>query len=179
MNDTTTAQRPPIPALKRVEQWPKDVWLQRHYDPEWLSASRVADALGYGDYSSPLKAYSELRGDIERPDTTLPMELGHMLEPAVDQLYQRETGRPTMDPGEYAVIRHPDFPWLFVTLDRVTMNGDGERGPLELKTTGSYNLADWKDGSPIGPQIQHQVQMECSGLSWGSLAVLVGNTSFF
>lgn len=179
MNETTTAQHPPIPKLEGVEHWSPDVWLSRHYDRHWLSASRVADALGYGDYSSPLQAYSELRGDIHRPDTTLPMELGHMLEPTVDELYKRETGRPTMNPGDYAVIRHPDIPWLFSTLDRVTMNDAGERGPLELKTTGSYKLADWKDGSPIGPQIQHQVQMECSGLSWGSLAVLVGNTSFF
>lgn len=179
MNDNIATEEPVIPALERVEQWPADVWLARHYDKEWLSASRAAGALGYDDFSSPLKNHHELRGDIERPDTTLPMELGHMLEPTVDELYKRETGRPTMDPGDYAVICHPDFPWLFVTLDRVTMNAEGERGPLELKTTGSYNLADWKEGSPIGPQIQHQVQMECAELPWGSLAVLVGNTSFF
>ena len=89
MNDNIATEEPVIPALERVEQWPADVWLARHYDKEWLSASRAAGALGYDDFSSPLKNHHELRGDIERPDTTLPMELGHMLEPTVDELYKR------------------------------------------------------------------------------------------
>ena len=171
-----------IAALERVELLVPDEWLRLHYDKEHMSASRVAGALGYSGFegNSPLSNYSELRGEIDPPDTSLPMMLGHMLEPTVATLYENETGRRTQDPGEYAIVRHPDFSWLFSTLDRVTWNVAEEEGVLELKTTGSYNLSEWKHGEgPVEHQIQTMVQMMCTGFGWGSLAVLVGNTDFF
>lgn len=163
----------------KIETLSQDDWLDRHYRREFLSASRAAGAMGFGQFDSPLSNYAQLRGEISRPNTNLPMMLGHMLEPTVATLYEQETGRETCDPGEFAIVTHPDAPWLFATLDRVTVNSEGGRGPLELKTTGSYSKGDWIDGAPIQHQIQNLVQMMCADLTWGSLAVLVGNTDFF
>ncbi len=161
-----------------IEQLPQDEWLRWHYDKEKMSASRAAGAMGFGRFSSPLQEYAELRGDIDRPDTTLAMQLGHLLEPTVATLYEAETGRITVDPGEYAIIRHPDFPWLFATLDRLTSNAEKIIGPLELKTTNSFLRSEWADGAPVAPQIQCTVQMMCAELTWGSIACLIGNSDF-
>lgn len=163
----------------KIEKLDQEDWVRRHYDRKYMSASRAAGAMGFGNFSSPLSNFAELRGDIDRPDTNLPMMLGHMLEPVVATLYEQETERPTQDPGEFAIIVHPDAPWLFATLDRVTINKSGKRGPLELKTTGSYSRSDWIDGAPVEHMIQNQVQMMCAQMEWGSLAVLVGNSDFF
>lgn len=166
----------------RVELLKPTDWLNMHYDREHMSASRVAGALGYSEFegNSPLGNYAELRGEIPPPDTNLPMMLGHLLEPAVDTLYRNATGRRTVDLGEYAIVRHPDMPWLFCTLDRVTWNKSEQPGALELKTTGSYNKEDWDKGEgPVEHQIQNMIQMMCTGFGWGSLAVLVGNREFF
>ncbi len=163
----------------KIETLSRDDWLAEHYKRDQISASRAAGAMGFANFSSPLSNYAELRGEIDGPDTNLPMMLGHMLEPTVATLYEQETGRPTHDPGEFAIIRHPDAPWLFATLDRVTKNKAEEPGPLELKTTGSYSRKDWVDGAPVEYLIQNQVQMMCAQMTWGSLAVLVGNSDFF
>ena len=168
-----------IPSVELLE---KKEWEELHYNREHISASRVAGILGYSEFegNSPLSNYSELRGEIPPPDVSMAMELGHDLEPVVDKWYQLLTGRPTHNPGDYAIIRHPDCPWLFCTLDRVTWNQANEPGPLELKTTGSYNKSEWQKGEgPIEYQIQNMVQMMCTGFSWGSLAVLVGNQDLF
>ncbi|KKM71908.1 hypothetical protein LCGC14_1425800 [marine sediment metagenome] len=173
---TTAIAMPPVELLGQAE------WEELHYDREHISASRIGGALGYSKFegNSPLSHYSELRREIPRPDLTLQMMLGHMLEPPVTELYEMFTGRPTEDPGEYAIVRHPDLPALFCTLDRVTQNKVEEPGPLELKTTGSYNKSEWEKGEgPVEYQIQNLVQMMCCGFGWGSLAVLVGNQDFF
>lgn len=176
--ETETPKLDPLAGLK-IESLPQDEWLRMHYDPELMSASRVAAALGYSDFSSPLQCYAELKNLIPGPDQTLAMELGHDLEPIVAKYYARYSGRETWDPGEYSIIRHPHLPWLFCTLDRVTVNEAGQPGPLELKATGSFARGDWKEGAPVMYAIQHQIQMLCTGMEWGSLAALVGNQELF
>ena len=186
--------------MSKAELLTRTEWLALHYDREHMSASQASAALGMNPHTTPLALYATRRGDLPAAEESLAMRLGHMLEPVVAKLYEDETGRPTYDPGEYAIIRHPNAPWLFATLDRRTSRISkrwGDRimqtvciphdvpyemdsdGALELKTTGSYSKGEWEGDAPLHHQIQLQIQMFCAGLAWGSLAALVGNAHFF
>ena len=154
-------------------------WERVHATPGIITASMASTILGINQYESPFTLYHRIIGTIPGPEVNLAMKLGHLMEPVIDKLYHDETGRTPTDPGEYAVFSHADTPWLLATLDRLVFARDvHRRGPAEFKTTGVYSK-EWKEGPPLGPQIQLQCQMWCSGHRWGSLAWLVGNQDFF
>ena len=161
----------------RVEVLDREEWLALHYDREHISASQVAVALGVSPYETPLHLYALKRGEVDRPDESLPMRLGKLLEPIVCDLYAESTGRAIEDLGATAIVRHPQFPALFCTLDRLAVLPRGE-GPFEAKTTGSFAKKDWQKEAPMHNLIQHQAQMFCTDLAWGSIGALIGNSDF-
>src|SRR5262249_19616279 len=111
--------------------------------------------------------------------------------------YEEETNRCTYDPGDYHIVRHQDASWMLATPDRIVTDYEDPRPPLpqpmqavnevahlkipgvlELKTASAWNQKDWKDEPPLVYQVQLQHQLAVTGHLWGSIAVLIGGSTF-
>jgi putative phage-type endonuclease len=160
----------------------REHWLEERRKS--LGASEVATVLGCNPWETPLQLYGRKTGQLPDKPETQAMKMGHLLEPTIEWLYSDETKRPTSDPGEFAIFRNPNYPWLHATLDRnveissVPSPPVTKRGVLELKAPGPRMADEWAEGIPLAVQVQIQVQMWVAGLDWGSAAALIGGQDF-
>jgi putative phage-type endonuclease len=155
----------------------RESWLAER--AKGIGASEVGTILGLNPYESAFELYLRKTGQLPAKDESLAMWLGHEMEPIIARRYEMETGRMLADPGDFAVLPHPDYPWLRSTLDRVTEFEDGEVGPVELKSIGIDRDGDWLDGrAPLRYQPQPQIQMACMGATQAELVAIVGNRDF-
>ncbi len=132
---------------------------------EWLAARRSgvgsSDApVIAGERGSLVALWAEKTGLIEPgpvdPATQRLFDRGHRLEPVVAAWYTDETGRPLKRLGHPR--RHPDVPWAFASLDRVSARR-GERRIVEIKTSHLARWGETPEGVPadVYPQVQHQL----------------------
>lgn len=177
-----------MPRLKTREYEDlKAKWLEQRLTG--IGASDASAILGINPWKSPLALFCEKTG-ISAPTVTETevMEWGHRLEAPIAEAYEDETGRALMDPGDFELQRHKTLPFIMATLDRLIVDvsttpikkphptpGDGV---LEIKTTSAFNADDWEEEAPLFYQVQVQHQLAVTGLSWGSLAVLIGGQHF-
>lgn len=158
---------------------PREQWLARRR--EGVGASEVAAILGFDETRDALSVYAEKIGVLESDETFL-TRWGKRVEDAIAEGYAEETGRVVRNPGAFEIAKHPDVPILGATLDRETFGcakhpapGDVfTEGALEIKAVNAFAAAEWKEEPPLKHQIQLQIQMACKGMSWGSLAALIG-----
>lgn len=165
----------------------QQAWLEER--KKGIGASEAGTILGINPYESPYELYLHKRNETPAKEATLPMRLGHLMEPVLHTLYVQETKRDLVDPGEYAILQHPDHPWLRATLDRMSTFDDGREGPVELKAPmagyfsadGAWHAPDshmetWlRHEAPLMYQAQLQIQMACSGTECGEIVALIGN----
>jgi predicted phage-related endonuclease len=140
-------------------------------------------SIGASDVSSVLRIPGAPRGPLDvYLDKITPeisdfdnkaMKVGRIVEAGIANLYEIETGRPVDDLGSTVIQRHPDYPWIASTLDRVTAEEDSDpRVPLELKHVARYDCTpeDWEVEPLFCYQAQVNIQMFCTMAQWGSLA---------
>jgi len=146
-----------------------------------IGGSMAGAVLGLNPYTSPLKAWLQLKGLLS-PDAeeTEAMWCGRMLEPALrTMLSQREPVEVWEAKGIY---QHPVYPWMIATPDGFLAEAGrapDDRGVAEFKTTSVYmaphwadkNIADWAHA-----QILHT--MAVTGCTWGYVGVLIGGQRF-
>lgn len=155
----------------------RESWLAER--AKGIGASEVSTILGLNPYESAFELYLRKTGQLPPKDESLAMWLGHEMEPIIAKRYEMETGRKLADPGDFAILPHPDYPWLRSTLDRVAEFEDGEVCPVELKAIGIDRDGDWSDGrAPLRYQPQAQIQMACMGATQGEIVALIGNRDF-
>ena len=154
-----------------VEHLTKEDWLALHQRPDMVSASQVFTLTGENSYESPYALWCRKMGRMAWPDTTLAMRRGHALENLCAELYEERTGRKLADFGDYTIVRHPEYDWLFCTPDRIF----GVAVPIEFKTTSNFKA--WLEDAPLSAQTQLQIQMACLGASEGSIGALLGGFS--
>ncbi len=187
MNEQTTLaeNRAAMRAQAPVETTDRDRWLEERRKS--IGASEVPTVLGLNPWDTPLQLALRKRGELPDKEETEAMRMGHKLEPVVAELYVEETGRAMQDPGEYAIQRNPDHPFLHATLDRlVWMVPDHPKDPdrwdtagdLQIKTVGAHMADRWEGVVPLGVQCQVQAEMAVAKLSWGSVAALIGGQQF-
>lgn len=168
-----------IPQAPAIIHTDREQWFIRRR--EGVGASEVAAILGFDATRDALSVYAEKIGALEVEETPL-MKWGKRVEDAIAEGYAEETGRLVLNPGAFDIARHPDLPILGATLDRVTQGSDMNPAPqgltgqaaLEIKAVNAFAAAEWKEEPPLHNQIQLQIQMGCKGLTWGSLAALLG-----
>lgn len=160
----------PIP----VEKLTRKAWLDLHERPDMISASQVSSVLNMNKFCNGFTLWAQKCGHAAWPQESFLMRMGHKAEHLIAQDYKRATGRKCIDPGAYAVTRHPDYPWIFSTLDRVSPNERDDWGAAEFKLTQIRDGWDEFSRGPINYQIQNQMQMHCAGLNWGALVGRVG-----
>lgn len=152
----------------------------RQNTDEWLAmrrtgitASDMPVLMGNRDSIVNLWAFKAGILDAEPidPDTQEMFDLGHDLEPVIARRYTLKTGRPVKSVG--AMVRHPDIPWAFASLDRVSAV-PGERLIVELKWEPHYSWSRQSENVPPVVQDQVQWQMFVTGYPMAHVAVLVG-----
>jgi putative phage-type endonuclease len=141
-----------------------------------IGASAGAAALGLNPWQSPFQLYLQMTEDSPPLQENAAMRAGRILEPAVAQFFQEDTGREVISPpGDgLTIYKNSDYPFLSSTPDRFQrMDGKKDDGLVELKTSTSFSKGDWEDGKvPVQYEAQINIQMATTGLSWGSLSVL-------
>jgi len=144
-----------------------------------LGASEAAAAIGIDPYKSRFALWAEKTGQVDPKDLSdnEAVEWGLELEPLIARKFAQRTGRWVRHNRSQRVQRHPDYDFMFATLDAIQRNherlGDSV-GALEVKTTNAFAVSDWKDEAPLSTQVQLQHQLAVRDYSWGSLACLIG-----
>lgn len=161
---------------------------------EWLSyrqtgigSTESGIILGLSEYTSSLELYYRKIGLVPLRDVqNVPMFMGHQLEALTAKLWTYWEGSQASVLANYdrqrpvrhchavrAYLRHPKYPWLFTSLDRVIPPQLGKpRGNLELKQISRNEAAKWQGGVPPSQVAQVNHQMLVAELAFTELAQL-------
>lgn len=169
----------------------QDDWLAYRYTG--IGASEVGTILGLDPYKSSIELYYDKIGQTNRMNfENLAMFLGKEQEDFIATMWQHWDTTTDMMIRNYrqgiivrrcqrvnAYVRNPDYPWLFVSLDRKINKhaGKGE-GSLEIKTMNSYESEKWEAGIPPRYVVQLQTQMLVCRFLYGEMAIMVDNKRF-
>lgn len=136
-----------------------------------ITATDVSVIAGLNPYKTPFQLWAEKLGKYQ-PDPVGPAAVrGILLETAVAEFYEMETGRELRRSN--GIVRLKELPWAMASLDRTIV---GEDGLVEIKTSTSPR---WSL-HPVPPEVVAQVQwqMFVTGAPWCDIAVLLGGLVF-
>lgn len=173
--------------LQLIPTWEmnRDEWL--NYRHRGLGASEVGSILGLDDYTSSLELYYYKIGEIAKFDTeSMASFMGREQEDLIARLWQywdgdEDTMIRNFRAGHIvrkcqrvnAFVHNPDFPWLYVSLDRrINRHQDKADGALELKTISGFESDKWEAGLPPKHVSQVQTQLAVCEFDYGEMAVL-------
>lgn len=154
---------------------------------EWLAdreltigASEAAAVVGATPWQTKLQLYMVKRGLMSEVERTELLNMGHAMEPIINDLFCEKTGRQTDNPGEFCVAKNPEYPGMSATLDRIILPGEGTGfGNLQLKNVGPRMARHWDDEYPLYVKVQMQAEMMCAGFRWSSVAAVIAGQRFF
>lgn len=141
-----------------------------------IGASEASAIIGCNPYMSNQDLWKIKTGRKIAPDisSNAHVAYGHAAEGPIRELF-------TLDYPEYEVtyggafdmVRHPQYPWLFATLDgRLVERETGRRGVYEGKTTEilrSLAKEKWRDGIPQNYYVQNLHQLLATGWDFAVL----------
>jgi putative phage-type endonuclease len=155
-----------------------------------IGASEVGAVMGLDDYTSSLELFYRKIGDLPALDfESMAAFMGRELEDLIAQLWQywedEEAGEEAMIANYRdgrivrkcqrvnAYVQNPDYPWLFVSLDRkINRHGDRGEGALELKSIGKWEADKWEVGIPPKWVTQMNTQMGVCEFDYSEMAQL-------
>lgn len=135
-----------------------------------IGASEASAIVGCNPYMSNVDLWRIKTGRKKAPDisSNAHVAYGHAAEGPIRELFaldypEYEVGYG----GAFDMVRHPQYPWLFATLDgRLVERETGRRGVYEGKTTEilrSIAKEKWRDGVPQNYYVQNLHQLLASG----------------
>lgn len=160
-------------------------WLA--YRSSGLGASEISAVLGLNPYKSSIELFYEKIGMYPKISIeNIAMFMGTEQEAFVANLWQYWGGNEESLIENYrnknlirkcqrvnAYVRNPEYPHLFVSLDRkINKHGDKDEGALEIKTISGYEADKWEGGIPPSHIMQLQTQLMVCMFDYGELAVL-------
>lgn len=130
-----------------------------------IGASDASCIVGVNPWKSGVKLWEEKTGRTPAPDlsSSEAVRYGKTAESFLRELFSLDFPQYAVIYDEYGMVRQPDRPWLFATLDgTLTERENGRRGVLEIKTTEIQRSGDWDKWSGKVPdyyytQILHQL----------------------
>ena len=136
-------------------------------EADWLKArlkgiggSEAAAIIGKSPWCSNVELWRRKTGRAKAPDISNvgAVQYGHDAEPLIRGLFALDyADRYTTEyGGAFDMVRHPEYPFIFATLDgRLTEVETGRKGVLEIKTTSILRSMQkekwWRDGKPCIP----------------------------
>lgn len=158
-----------------TEDMPKEVWLGIR-NILGIGGSEAATVLGINKYKTAYQLWKEKVSDeIEMIENKFTI-WGNLLEEPIAQEYMRQSGNRVIPDNKIRI--HQVHSCLFVDLDRIVVNNEGEQiGLLECKSTVRRVLKSWEEdedncpqGIPLNYYVQVQHELSVSGLPWADLA---------
>lgn len=156
-----------------------------------IGASEVATILGLNPYKSSIELFFEKSGPKQVFDfDNVAMFWGRELEEQIANKWQYWDGTPEGMIENFAnknilrkcrrlnaYVQNKQFPWLFVSLDRVINKTKTEQevideGSLECKTISGFSANMWEGGIPIMYVAQLQAQLIACEFTFGEIAIL-------
>ena len=162
--------------IDRIEHEPANEadWLALRL--KYIGASEAAAIHNRASFSSPWSVWARKTGRVTDKYDGGPMATwGHRHEPAIADAFTEQTGRATIDPGEYFVQSRGI---LAATIDRWQVMPSGSREVLEIKCAWYAAWDEWRQRVPVAYQIQIQHQLYCTGCEQASVAVLGNGYEF-
>lgn len=164
----------------------------------YIGGGDCAAILGLSRWRTALQTWASKTGMIEAKDISqeMPVKMGNLLEDAVCQLFEDDTGKkletanasacekrgikyvPNPDDPEGTVtILHPVHSFIGGNLDKLVKD---ENAFFEAKTTNSYKQSEWenKDEIPVEYQLQCLHYMIVGGFDHCYIGCLIGNRKF-
>lgn len=156
----------------------REEWLAGRAD--FIGGSDVAALFGVNPYKSLYELWAEKSGLIDGSKwETEAMYWGKKLEPFIAARYEEETGRVLEVLGNgFRVFHSKAEDYLGTTPDRLVLDVDRGPGICSIKNVTQFKASDWEQEPPVYYQIQLQAELEATGASWGSFAVLIGGNRF-
>lgn len=144
-----------------------------------IGASDAPIVLGESTWDSAYGLWAKKRGMVPfDASESIAIKIGQGMEAVAANIYEDYTRRECYDLGAFTVQRHPIYPFLTCTLDRVVHDFDKGWGCLNLKAVGGAKSEEWVDSAPRIYWVQEQAEMMVTGLKWASLGVIVSNYDF-
>ena len=138
-----------------------------------LGGSDMGSVMGLSEWKSPIELWKEKRGEGEQFHPNEAMEMGHVLEPIIADLFaQKNIDMQVIEPDEETYI-HEKLPFLIAHPDRLLRDSQGRLGILEIKTS-RYG---W-DRCPAQYEIQQRHYMNVIGAEFSILAALFGGSQY-
>lgn len=166
-------------------------WLK--YRKRGIGASEVATIMGLNPYKSSIELFYEKIGEeLGYSIENIAMFLGKEQEPLIADMWQYWGGDTESMINNYrtgnivrkcqrvnAYVHNPDYPHLFVSLDRkINRYEKRGEGALEIKTIAGYESDKWEGGIPPSNVIQVQTQLLVCEFDYGELATLKNGREF-
>lgn len=159
----------------KTKDMPKAEWLLLRRNG--IGGSDAAAIMGLSPWRTAMDVWLEKTGEFTRDDEhdeeNEKMYWGTVLEAVVAKEFTRRTGLKTRRMN--VMIQSRKHPFMLANVDRLVV---GQPAGLECKTTGLYNLDDWRIGIPeyYYPQVQHY--MAVTGYDTWYVAVLIGGQEY-
>ena len=135
-----------------------------------IGASEASAVIGCNPYMSNVDLWKIKTGRKQAPDISNDayVAYGHAAESPIRELFALDYPEYEVTyGGQFDMVFHPEYPWLFATLDgRLVERATGKRGVYEGKTTEiirSMQKEKWRDGVPQNYYVQnlHQLLASC------------------
>lgn len=153
-------------------------------ETEWLrarlrgiGASESSAIVGMNPYMSNVDLWRIKTGRKQAEDISNKacVQYGHNAEGPIRELFALDYADTyeVSYGGAFDMVRHPEYPWLFATLDgRLVEKATGRKGVLEIKTTDilrSMQKEKWRDGVPQNYYCQLLWQLLATGFDFAVL----------
>jgi putative phage-type endonuclease len=150
-------------------------WLMRRR--EGIGGSDAAAAMGLSPFDSPLSLFYAKRGDYHA-EVTEAMEMGHLMEPVIGDLFARQTGLEVV--RWKRMLRSRQWPWMQVNLDFLV---PAEDAVAEAKNVGFRMADEWigEHTEPLVPAhylIQGEHELAVTGRPRCYFPALIGGAKF-
>lgn len=147
---TQCARHSPL-VIVETKDLSREEWLA--YRRQGIGGSDVAAILGISPFHTARDIYYDklnIAAAEEDTDNWVAMEMGHLLEDLVAEIFHRKTGYEIYQIKK--MFAHPKYPFMLADVDYFVTLPNGETAILEIKTT-NYNARDnwWLYGKEIVP----------------------------
>ena len=169
----TTMNNKPYTVIADCRKLSYDEWLTLR--KSGIGGSDCAAACGLSRWKTRFDLWLEKTSRFSQASVGEAAYWGKIMEPILRDEFSKRTGFEVKEMP--AFFRSLANPFMQANIDGCVNTGSGY-AILEIKTAGSYAVADWEDGLPVEYYLQIQHYLAVIGAAKAYVAVLLGGNKF-
>jgi predicted phage-related endonuclease len=139
---------------------------------ERLHSTDAAHGLSTGEW---LDVYASKAAPLDYDDSTETQRIKLASEATVRTIWEWKFGGKVHAWPQYTIAVSREYPWLACTPDSLLTDADHDTpGLQQIKCWSERDRDTWGDGPPLYVQVQTQIELLCTGLTWGYVATMFG-----